>query len=398
VLAQIAPQGSKAYHVSPLLSLHGNPDKDALQSALTTLMERHESLRSVIDGDYQKILSVEELPDKGLLNSTDLSTSNDPAASEKKWLADYAAKGFDLEKGPLFEVNLLKIAADEWRLVFKGHHIIVDGLSMNIVINELAVIYNATLKGTSPALSPTLHWHGYAEWRNSSSLQEQISFQKQETYWLQQLEGELPLLALPVDHIEPAIKSYRGGRCTCMIPSQISDALSALGRVRGCTDFMVLFAAYALWLHRLSGQDDILTGVPVAGRSLTGGDKVVGYCTHLLPIRSRIIWEQTFSEYLKTFRSVLLHGYQHQDYPFAELMEKLNLQRDGQTMRRDGQALQRDGQALQRNAKLYGGMGKAHPWYQLVSILTARESLLQWMAFPWNGSPSPYIIQPLISH
>ncbi|MBF0469301.1 MAG: AMP-binding protein, partial [Desulfamplus sp.] len=393
VLALITPEGSKAYHVSPLLSIKGSLDIKSFESALVQLIERHESLRSVIDGDYQKVLSVQALQSSGFLNLVDMTNEKDPVSAEKEWFADYAHKGFNLETGPLFEVNLIKIPDDEFRLVFKGHHIIVDGLSMNIIINELAILYNIHCRtGNSEAkkrispLPPALPWHEYAQWQNSSSFKNLPSFQKQEKYWLSQLQGDLPVTQLPADHLEPPIKSYRGGRYTLIIPSQLAGTLSALGRSRGCTDFMVLFAAYALWLHRLSAQDDIIAGMPVAGRGIpkrqavageknnpdsnslnsdngtnrgeimVGGDSVVGYCTHLLPIRSRINWEQTFAQYLKSFRSVLLNGYQNQDYPFAELMDKINLQRDGQrsplvsvlfNLDRPGDPPEMDGLAIQ---------------------------------------------------
>ncbi|MBF0099477.1 MAG: amino acid adenylation domain-containing protein [Desulfobacterales bacterium] len=323
VLDQIAPEGSKAYHVSPLLSLKGKVDISALEAALLKVIERHASLRSVIDGDYQKVLSLNDLPGNGKLNSVDLTQLQaDSKSNISEWLADYARQRFDLKRGPLFEVNLLKIAEEDWCLVFKGHHIVIDGLSMNIIMRELAAFYNGQNVNTPQS------WQEYVEWRNHTT------FPKQEEYWLNQLQGELPVTMLPTDYIEPAIKTYRGGRYAIKIDSQISDALAAIGRTQGCTDFMVLFASYALWLHRLTGQTDLIIGMPVAGRSTAASsannDSLVGYCTHLIPIRSKINWDQPFTEYIKSMRSVLLYGYQHQDYPFAELIEKLNLRRDGQ--------------------------------------------------------------------
>ena len=313
VLAQIIPAGSMAYHVSPLLELKGHVELAALRMAVRELMRRHEALRTVIAGDKQRVLCLDQLPDAGL-TVTDLSLSGLSDNRIAAALASHACRPFDLSRGPLFEAHLLRVGPEDHLLLLKAHHIVVDGLSLNLVVKELAELYSATLHGVAANLPEPLQFREYNQWRATTK------FPKQEAYWLGQLEGELPVLDLPVDRSEPRVRSFQGGRHSRAVPASLLARVRALSRAQNCTDFMTLFAAYALWLHRLCATDDLLVGMPVAGRNLKGGEQLVGYCTHLIPIRSRVRWEQSFAEYLRGMRDTLLQGYQNQDYPFAELI------------------------------------------------------------------------------
>lgn len=315
VLAQISPEGSMAYHVSPLLRLRGPLQVAALRLAVRQVMRRHEALRTVIAGEAQRVLPLDMLPDTGLA-FTDLSAESDPAAAFAERQSAHARCPFDLEQGPLFEAHLYRLAADDHRLLLKAHHIVVDGMSMNVIVQDLAALYGAALRGVEVELPPPPQFGDYLRWRDNNA------FPQQRDYWLQQLAGRLPSLDLPVDRPEPQIKSFGGGRHSRDISPALLAKVRALSTAQGCTHFMTLFSAYAVWLHRLCAQDDLLIGMPVAGRKLEGGDQLVAYCTHLLPIRSRADWQQSFADYLKGMRSTLLQGYQNQDYPFAELIEQ----------------------------------------------------------------------------
>ncbi|QEP43630.1 amino acid adenylation domain-containing protein [Ectothiorhodospiraceae bacterium BW-2] len=319
-LAQISPQGSMAYHVSPLLKLTGAVDKAALQQALQQVVARHPALRTTIDVvKKEQQINALELP----LPAIDLRQSQAPEQAAAEWLSQHAQTRFDLTTGPLFVAHLLQLGERDYRLVLKGHHIIVDGLSMNLIVQELAQFYSAHLTAETVTLPQPLPFSAYLQW------QQQQSFSVAQAYWLQQIDPAMTPLELPADRPEPTLKSYRGGRISRPIGVELLRSVKALSRAEGCTHFMTLLASYALWLHRLSGQSELLVGMPVAGRSLEGGESVVGYCTHLIPIRSHFEAEQPFKSYLRTIRTTLLQGYQHQDYPFSRLMESLALQRDG---------------------------------------------------------------------
>ncbi|WDE02530.1 non-ribosomal peptide synthetase [Thalassomonas actiniarum] len=314
-LARILPEGSKAYHVSPLLQLQGQLQPAVLQLAVREVMRRHQALRARIVDDQLQIMPLEQLTAAGM-TSTDLSGHPDPESALEQLLAGHADQAFDLSRGPLFEVHLFCLAQTEHRLLIKAHHIVTDGLSVNLIVRELATIYSAALQAQDHKLPRPLPLGDYLHW------QQNASFEKQKAYWLEQLAGELPVLDLPVDRPEPVTKSYRGGRYRQLIAAPLLAKIRTLSRTAGCTDFMTLFCAYALWLHRLCQQDDVLIGIPVAGRSLPEGEQLVAYATHLIPVRSRVQWQQSFSDYLQVMRDTLLAGYENQDYPFARLLDE----------------------------------------------------------------------------
>lgn len=318
-LSQIAPAGALAYHVNALLRLSGVLQIDSLRQGLRHVVARHEALRTAVTPQQQHVLAIDAAEID--LEIVDLSTPS--ALTVDAWLRQHNAKPFDLNRPPLFRATLLKLDQDEWRLALSGHHVVMDGLSMNLIVRELSAAYTSAVGGVIPSADPPMQYRQYLGW------QQEQSFDRQREYWLQELKGELPTLDLPADHPRPDLRSYRGGRITRPVDGQLYDSLQQLSREQGCTPFMTLFSTYALWLHRITGQDEILIGIPVAGRSLEGGDTLVGYCTHLVPVRSQLNRQQSFVDYLKATRRSMLSAYQHQDYPFARLIEDLDLRRDG---------------------------------------------------------------------
>ena len=318
-LSQIIPQGSKAYHVSPLLQLQGPLQLPVLRIAVREVMRRHEALRTIIVDNQvdnqQQVMPLEKLTDAGM-QFTDLSENSAPELALEKLLAAHAEQTFDLSRGPLFEVHLFCLSTSQYRLLIKAHHIVTDGLSVNLIVRDLTAIYSASLRGVDHELPKPLQLGDYLSW------QKKATFDKQKAYWLRQLAGQLPVLDLPVDRPEPLQKSYRGGRYSQLICAPLLVKIRSLSRAQGCTDFMTLFSVYALWLHRLCQQDDLLVGIPVAGRSLAGADQLVAYATHLIPVRSRVVWDQPFTDYLRAMRDTLLAGYENQDQPFSQLLNE----------------------------------------------------------------------------
>ena len=315
LLAQLSPEGSMAYHVSPMLRLDGAVQPAALATAVRALMRRHDALRSVIAGNSQRVLPLEALGDTSLRH-IDLSGVENPEQELANALHEHASTPFDLSRGPLFEAHLYSLGNDRHRLVLKLHHIIADGLSANLLVQELLSLYTAALNGVEATLPMPRQLGDYIEWLRKAD------FAKQKDYYLTQLSGELPVLELPTDRPEPPVRSFRGGRCSLPVPDELLARVKALSRAQNCTPFMTLISAYALWLHRLCLQDDVIVGMPVAGRKMDGADKLVAYCTHLIPIRSQLKWEQSFTSYLREMRNTLLQGYQNADYPYAELIEQ----------------------------------------------------------------------------
>ncbi|MGN7610531.1 amino acid adenylation domain-containing protein [Magnetococcales bacterium HHB-1] len=312
-LAQISPEGSKAYHLSPLLELKGPLDTERLKQAVEGVVARHDALRSLIKQNQQQIQPYN--PQTDVFTQIDLKGEH-----PDQWLKKHATTGFDLLRGPLFVTHLLKMAPEKHLFILKGHHIILDGLSMNLIIHEIATHYNQTLNKGSKPLKKPLQFLDYIQWY------EKKPFQHLEKFWLDQQLHTIPPLTLPTDYPEPTVKPYRGGRITHTIATSLFLKVQELSKKEGCTHFMTLFAIYTLWLHRIANQENLITGIPVAGRGLKNGDHLVGFCTHLIPIHSQIDWNAPFKDYLRSIRGKLLKAYQHQDYPFAELIEKLRHQ------------------------------------------------------------------------
>ena len=337
-LSQMSDAAAIAYNESVSLRLTGTLDRAALQQAVQGLVERHEALRTRISaaGDTQEVLPTLTI-DLPLLDYSD-----NPGATQSEqiatWLAEESRRPLNLTTGPLFRVALLKVAATEHLLVMTAHHIIIDGWSMNVLLHELSVLYDAACAGKVATLPPAPQFRDHIAWQQAA--QQSSTLAAQEAYWLAQLAGELPLLELPFDRPRPPQKSYGGALATVRLSAQTTQALQGLSRQQGCTLFMTLFAAYTILLHRLSGQEEVIVGVPVTGRTMTTGAAsdhtmsnsagVVGYCTHLLPIRSRQATDdsRTFQAFLQESRRRLLDAYANQEYPFARLINQLNVPRD----------------------------------------------------------------------
>ncbi|RKZ79997.1 MAG: amino acid adenylation protein, partial [Candidatus Parabeggiatoa sp. nov. 1] len=239
------------------------------------------------------------------------------------FLEQESCQPFNLTQGPPIRVHLVKLEEDRHLLVLTAHHIIVDGLSMSLIIQEMGAFYSAACQRITCQLEPPLQFRDYVGWQTLQTTE----MAAQEAYWLDKFAESIPVLNLPTDHLYPPIRSYRGNRQTVRLKALLCQNLKALSRKQGCTAFMTFLSAYTIWLYRITGQNDILVGIPVAGRNLEGRDNLVGYCTHLLPIQTHIAGPEIFLAYLKTIRGILLDAYEHQDYPFANLINQLNLPR-----------------------------------------------------------------------
>nr|WGD59778.1 condensation domain-containing protein [Bacillus velezensis] len=212
--------------------------------------------------------------------------------------------------------------SDERHLLLTDmHHIISDGVSVNTLIKEFSELY------AGRSLAPMrLQYKDYAVWQRS--FQKKEGYQKQEAYWLKRLEGELPVLELPADKPRPAVRSFAGGSVSCTLDAETASGLHRIARDHGSTLYMVLLAAYNTLLARLSGQEDIIVGSPIAGRPHKDLEPILGMFVNTLAIRTEPKGDKRFTDYLAEVRQAALEAYEHQDYPFEELVERLGVQRD----------------------------------------------------------------------
>ena len=324
ILAQLGDNGSTAYNQSVTLQLSGPLNPVAMTRAIQQISDRHEALRTKINaqGDSQEILPQVEI------NCPILDFSADQASAQQQaeqWLKAESEKPFDLSQGSLVRWHLLKLEPELHLLVLTAHHIISDGWSMGVILRELGELYSAKCQGITANLKTPKQFRELIEWQSQPSQGEELK--KQQAYWLTTLVNPT-VLNLPTDKLRPALPSYQANRQSLTLDSQFTEKLKQFSRKQGCTLLMTLLSVYNILVHRLTGQDDILVGLPASGRGLLDSEGMVGYCTHFLPIRSQLAGNPTFAEYLKQMRGILLSAYEHQDYPFALLLNQLDLPRN----------------------------------------------------------------------
>jgi acyl transferase domain-containing protein/glutamate-1-semialdehyde aminotransferase/NRPS condensation-like uncharacterized protein len=325
-LAQMGDDAAIACNESTILQIQGSLDIEVMRKAFQKVVDRHESLRTIISskGDVQYILQAQRI-NVPVIDFSDLDSA-DRETKVGEWLKQERRQLFDLTQGPLLRINLLKLEEQQHLLVFTAHHIIVDGWSMSVLLEDMSKFYSAECKGVIYPLEPPLQFKEYIGWQLQQNQSPQWA--KNEAYWLEQFADSIPILELPCDRPRPSVKTYRGARAHRKLEANLCAEINRLSRQKGCTLFMTLLAAYITLLLRWTNQDNIVVGIPVASRTLQGSKKMVGYCADLLPIRSFVVDTTTFSEYVTTIRRVLLDAYEHQDYPFANLLNQLHLRRD----------------------------------------------------------------------
>jgi iturin family lipopeptide synthetase A len=327
LLTKVSDDGARAYNDPAVLTIDGEIDLDAFNASLNQVVARHESLRTTIDPDGDCLVVHPPAPVE--MQFFDLSAAEDSEGEVRKHLDRFNRTLIDFVNGPIFTVTLLKVAAQRHVLILGSHHLLTDGMSMMNVINELNACYVAQRRGAEAALELPLQYRDFVRWHDDQ--RSTPSMNEHENYWLRQFEKPPAAADLPTDHPRPAVKTFNGAVRQLAIDKSLTVQMTKLAGSRGYTPFMLLLAVYAALLHRLTGRETIVVGCPCAGRPMDGGDNLVGYCAHLLPIVSTISGSSAgmpFSEHLRRVRGTLLDAYQHQDYPFARLLNRLNLKRD----------------------------------------------------------------------
>ncbi|WCA72888.1 amino acid adenylation domain-containing protein (plasmid) [Agrobacterium tumefaciens] len=328
VLEQLEALGS-AYNIAAAVRMDGNLDVVALERAFAELVHRHEVLRTrFVTRDGQVFQTIDEtVPFR--LALVDLS-SLDPAQRAdaiRRTEQDEAAHRFDLAHGPLFRATLLRLSAEEHIILVTMHHIVSDGWSMSIVVREIGALYAAFVEGrSSPLAGLPVQYADFAVWQRRW-LQGEV-LDRQVSYWKARLAGAPPALELPTDRPRPLSQSYRGASCTFELPKELTGALAVLARQEGATLFMVLLAAFKVVLSRWSGQDDIVVGTPVAGRTHAETEDLIGFFINMLALRTSLTGDPDFRTLLRQVRDGALEAYAHQEMPFDRLVEEVRPARD----------------------------------------------------------------------
>ncbi|MBM3807743.1 MAG: amino acid adenylation domain-containing protein [Acidimicrobiia bacterium] len=326
LLAKMSDDGARAYNDPAVLTIDGELDRDAFTQALTQVVARHESLRTTVDPRADRL--VVHPPSAVAPNYLDVSASATPDQDVLVHLEGLNRTLFDFVNGPVFSATLLKVAEGRHVLVLSSHHLLTDGLSMVNVIGEINALYAAQRGGAPAHLPAPMQYRDFIRWHEAQSAT--AAMQAHEAYWLAQLKGQPAPGDIPADRPRPAVRTFNGSVRRRTIEASLMARATKLAGSRGFTPFMLLLGVYQLLLHRLSGQETIVVGCPSAGRAPERSDTLVGYCAHLLPMVSTIpgAGRLTALEHLRQTRGTLLDAFQHQDYPFARLLNALHLKRD----------------------------------------------------------------------
>ncbi|RMQ40246.1 Non-ribosomal peptide synthetase SyfB, partial [Pseudomonas cichorii] len=310
--------GSEAYNIPMALSLQGALDVPALSAALARIVERHETLRSrfiALEDGAEVVFA--PLSDAPQLHVEDLR-ANPQALAER--VRSEAAAAFDLTRGPVIRGRLLQVADDKHVLLLTVHHIVADGWSMGVLTRELLALYPAMRMGTSDPLPElAIQYADYAVWQRQWLTGERL--QQQSTYWHQALSGAPTLLMLPTDRPRPAQQDFTGGSLAVQLDEQLSAGLRALAQRQGVTLYMTLMTAWATLLARLSGQNDVVIGSPMAGRGRSELEGLVGLFVNTLAVRIDTSGAPTGEALLTQVRKRVLEAQDHQDLPFEQVVE-----------------------------------------------------------------------------
>ncbi len=322
--AQLGDEASCAFNESVTVQLDGELDRDAVQRALDTLVARHDALRLRFapSGESQHVAPPEALA----CPYVDLAAADGVHAGSRMaaLIVIDAATPFDLVEGPPVRAQLLRLAPQRHALLLTAHHIVCDGWSINVLIDEFRALYAAACEGGSAALPPAPSFAAYVAREAARDAQ---ALAATEAWWLGQY-ADLPApLDLPLDRPRPLLRQYEGGTRTRRLDATLMDAVRKTGARHGSTLFGTLLATFQLLLGRLAGSHDVVVGVPTAGQSLSGEHGLVGHCVNFLPLRARWAADTPAAQLLRDVGRIVLDAQDHQDYTFGTLLRRLALPR-----------------------------------------------------------------------
>jgi amino acid adenylation domain-containing protein len=311
-ILQQMDEGNISYNGPEMAVLEGNLDKAKIEDVFRKLIKRHESLRT-------SIILVDDEPFQKIYNDVDFEMEYVETVPEdaQKFLNSFV-RPFDLSRAPLFRVRLVKVGEIRHILMVDIHHMISDGTSQEIFISDFLDFYAG--EGPTPL---RIQYKDYSEWRNSRGEAEIEREKKQEEFWLKQFQDGVPVMNLPTDYVRPALRSFGGNIKRFAISREETDALNALTREEETTLFIVMVTLFNVFLSRLSGQEDIVIGTPVAGRNHADLETTIGMYVNTLALRNYPSGTKTFKEFILEVKERALQAFDNQDYQFEDLVDKI---------------------------------------------------------------------------
>ncbi|MGH7824577.1 MAG: amino acid adenylation domain-containing protein [Candidatus Binatia bacterium] len=327
-LSQLEPR-NVAYKVTYGFRLSGPLNIEALEQSLSEIVRRHETLRTTFQLSNGK--PVQRISERWSFQLSSIAlrqgTAGDLDLGVQKLFDNEYRRPFDLSSDLLLRATLIQVSADESVLLLDSHHVAWDHWCIELFFRELSVLYKAFAAAKpSPLSEPPIQYKHYALWQRT--IFQGAALEHALAYWKQQLSPLPAALNLPTDHPRRTIENRRGGRETLVLPKELSSALGSLSKTAGVTLFMTFLAAFQTLLQRLTGQDDIVVGTPVAGRDRSETEGLIGLFLNSLALRTNLSGNPTFLELLARVREVALGAYDHQELPFEKLVAELQPERD----------------------------------------------------------------------
>jgi amino acid adenylation domain-containing protein len=316
------------YNIAVSVHLEGLLVPEALREALAAMVERHEPLRTVYTVTDNEVVQIIRPGSQVEMPIEDLSALHgDQRAAADQIIQAQARIPFDLEHDLMLRAHLIRLAEREHILLICIHHIAADGWSMTIFFRELASLYGAFVLGKpSPLPSLPIQYADFAVWQRQCIQGERM--ERQLAYWRGQLAGAPPLLDLPGDRQRPSALSHRGAILPVRFDTSLAGEITKLSQEEKCTPFMILLAAFQIFLMRYAGQPDVVVGSPIANRTRAELEDILGCFVNTLALRGNLSGDPSFRELLQSVRRTTLDAYEHQDLPFEKLVDDLHPVRD----------------------------------------------------------------------
>jgi hypothetical protein len=311
------------------IRIRGRLDVDALRMAFATVVERHESLRTIFvlhDREPRQVVLDEWSLDLPVVDLTSLRT-RDRANELTRRLRESAREPFDLSKDLMIRTTLFQTGVDDAVLLVRLHHIAADAFSDGVLFGEVARVYDSVTSGAEPDLPELpIQYADFACWQHER-LQGEV-LDELVSYWTNELRGAPAFLPLPTDRPRRPVQRHEGARHELYFPKEVADRVRDLARGEGCTVYMVLLGAFSTLLYRLSGVDEVVVGSPIANRTTTELTSMVGFFCNTMALRTRLGGNPSFRQVCGRVRTTALGAYKHQELPFERIVELLNVTRD----------------------------------------------------------------------
>lgn len=325
---QLTP-GSATYNIPSALRIRGDLDVEVLKSVVAEIVRRHETLRTrfvALRGEPQQVIQKQVKIELPVIDLTSVTGEQQRETEAMRLALEESQQPFDFQQAPLMRGKLLRLSAEEHVLLFTMHHIISDAWSVGVLVEEVTVLYDAFITGKpSPFQELPIQYADYSVWQRDCM--EKGLLGPQLEYWKKQLAG-VSALQLPTDQSRPVLQSQNGATCNFVVPANVTQKMKKLAEEHNASLFMVLLAAFQTLLYRYSGQHDIAVGTPIAGRSSSATEKLIGFFINTIVLRVDLSGAPRFTELLQKAKTVTLEAYAHQDIPFEKLVEVISPERN----------------------------------------------------------------------